>query len=132
VPVAPGVGQSLAEPGASNLATELGLEAAAGVASAAGHRALDVAQRRLHIRPGRADEGGDELHACPTKPDSDTSRGDWLNPAPPGEQPLEHGSAEVFRQTQGQSRECTDWIGRGAERHDRHIANVQILSAGNT
>ena len=41
--VAPAVGEPLAEPGARDLPAELGPEAAAGVARAARHRALDVA-----------------------------------------------------------------------------------------
>jgi hypothetical protein len=61
--VAPAVGEPLAEPGARNLAAQLGLEAAAGLARAAGHRAFDVAQLALHVRLERAGDGGNELQA---------------------------------------------------------------------
>jgi hypothetical protein len=44
VPVAPAVGESLAEPGVRDLPAELGPETAAGRARAAGDRALDVAK----------------------------------------------------------------------------------------
>jgi hypothetical protein len=64
VPVAPGVGQSLAEPGASNLATELGLEAAAGVTSAGGDRALDATQFGCHIDLERAAKLDSEVHGA--------------------------------------------------------------------
>ena len=62
VPVAPAVGEPLAEPGAGDLPAQLGLEAAAGVAGAGRHRALDVAQLRLHVRLERAGESGNQFH----------------------------------------------------------------------
>jgi hypothetical protein len=46
--VAPAVGEPVAEPGAGDLPAKLSPEAAAGVASARRHRALDVAQLGLH------------------------------------------------------------------------------------
>jgi hypothetical protein len=60
--VAPAVGEPLAELGAPDLPAQLGLEPAAGVASAAGHRALEVAQLRLHVRLQRAGDGGGKFH----------------------------------------------------------------------
>ena len=65
VPVAPAVGEPLAEPGAGDLTAQLGLEAAAGVASTGRHRALDVAQLGLHVRLERAGEGSGKLHEDP-------------------------------------------------------------------
>jgi len=61
--VAPAVGEPLAESGASDLPAQLCLEAAAGLAGAAGHRALDGAPLPLHFRLERAGDGGDELQA---------------------------------------------------------------------
>jgi len=61
--VAPAVGEPLPEPGARDLTADLGLEAAAGVAGASGHRALDVAELRPHAHPERATDGGSEFHA---------------------------------------------------------------------
>jgi hypothetical protein len=46
--VAPAVGEPLPEPSARNLPAQLGPETAAGVASSASHRTLDLAQLRLH------------------------------------------------------------------------------------
>jgi hypothetical protein len=43
------------------LPAELGSEAAAGLASAADHRALDVVQLDSHLRLERAGEGGGKL-----------------------------------------------------------------------
>jgi hypothetical protein len=60
--VAPTVGEPLAEPGASDLAAQLGPEAAAGVADTASHRALDVAQLGLHVCLERVDDCGGEFH----------------------------------------------------------------------
>jgi hypothetical protein len=54
VPVAPAVGEPLAQPGARHLAPELGLEAAAGLAGAGGDRAFDIAQLGLHVCLERA------------------------------------------------------------------------------
>jgi hypothetical protein len=51
VPVAPAVGEPLPETGNRHLPAEFGSEAATGVASAAGHRALKVAQFGLHLPP---------------------------------------------------------------------------------
>jgi hypothetical protein len=65
VPVAPAVGEPLAEPGARHLTAQLGPEAAAGVPRAGRHRALEVAQLRLHIGLQGAGESGDELHGRP-------------------------------------------------------------------
>jgi hypothetical protein len=62
VPVPPAVGEPLAEAGARNLPAQFCLEPAAGFASAAGHRALDVAQLGLHVRLERAGEGRGKLH----------------------------------------------------------------------
>jgi hypothetical protein len=50
MPVPPAVVEPLAEPRAGNLPAQLGPEPATGVASTAGHRALDVAQLGLDIR----------------------------------------------------------------------------------
>jgi hypothetical protein len=49
-PVAPAVGEPLAEPGARNLPAELGLKPAAGVASPVPRGARDVAQLSAHVR----------------------------------------------------------------------------------
>ena len=62
VPVAPAVGEPLAEPGARDLTPEFGLEPAAGVARPGGHGALDVAQLRLHVCLERTGDSGSELH----------------------------------------------------------------------
>ena len=62
VPLAPADGEPLAEPGAGHLPAELGPEAAASVAGAAGHRALEVAQLRPHVRLERARDDTCELH----------------------------------------------------------------------
>jgi hypothetical protein len=61
--VAPAVGEPLPEPGARDLATQLGLQAAPGVPCPGRDRALDVAQLRLHVRLQRAGEGGGQFHA---------------------------------------------------------------------
>jgi hypothetical protein len=63
--VAPAVREPLAEPGAGHLPAELGPEAAAGVAGAGRHRALDVAQIGLHVRLERVGDRGSQLHARP-------------------------------------------------------------------
>jgi hypothetical protein len=60
--VAPAVGEPLPEPGARNLPAQLGLEPAAGVARPGRHRALEVAQLRLHVRLQRAGDGGGKFH----------------------------------------------------------------------
>ena len=53
--VPPAVGEPLAEPGARDLAAQLGFEAAAGFASADRHRTLDVAKLGLARRRERND-----------------------------------------------------------------------------
>jgi len=56
VSVAPAIGKPLAETGAPDLAPEFRLEATAGLASSAGHRALNVAQLGLHVGLERASD----------------------------------------------------------------------------
>jgi hypothetical protein len=60
--VAPAVGEPLAESGARDLTAEIGPEAAAGIASAGGDRALDVVQFGLEVRPNRARQSCGKLH----------------------------------------------------------------------
>jgi hypothetical protein len=62
VPVPPAVAEAWAKPSAGDLAAQFGLEAAASVAGAGHHRALEVAQLRLHIRLERAGDVGEEFH----------------------------------------------------------------------
>jgi hypothetical protein len=62
MPVAPAVGEPLAEPGAPDLPAQLGHEPAACVARPGGRGAFDIAQLGLQIRLERAREGGGKLH----------------------------------------------------------------------
>jgi hypothetical protein len=61
--ISPANGEPLAQPGAGHLPAQLGPETTAGFASAAGHRALDVAQLGLHFCLERAGNGGGEFHS---------------------------------------------------------------------
>jgi hypothetical protein len=71
--IPPANGEPLAQPGAGHLPAQLGPETTAGFASAAGHRALDVAQLGLHVRLERAGNGRSELHRGRWQSDLDVS-----------------------------------------------------------
>ena len=61
--VPPAVGEPLGETGAGHLPAEFGPEAAAGVARAGRHGALDGTQLGLHVGLERVGDGGGQLHA---------------------------------------------------------------------